>query len=109
MRGTLGGFLRYYNKDCFLTCAHVVMDTDSLISKKKNPLHNKDLSISVTNDFGQLVKCGNAIRCIFKQGSTHKPGIDAAVIEYVGQDMVDEANIVIDSKGNSQTAFHLGR
>ncbi|CAC5408684.1 unnamed protein product [Mytilus coruscus] len=109
MRGTIGGFLKYYNKDCFMTCAHVVMGADSMISKKNHPLHRKDLSMFVRDQQGQLIKCGNAIRCIFEPGSSNQPGLDVAVIEFEGRQMMNVRDFVIDSYGNSRTCKYLDR
>lgn len=106
--GTIGEFLKYYNKDCFLTCAHVVMDVDSLKKMKTQSIHWKDLSMYVINHQGQRMKCGNAIRCFFKSGTGDQPGIDAAIIEFEGSSMMNSMDFVIDSIGTHQSCVHLG-
>lgn len=37
--GTLGGFVKYYGTDTFLTCAHVIFGTDKLVDLQKEDIH----------------------------------------------------------------------
>lgn len=101
MSGTLGGILLYYNRNCFITCAHVMLDEQSMISRKNNPIHNKDAN-------GQKIECGNALRCDFETGSDTKPGIDVAVIEMKSDCKVNPNSIVQDSAKNPHSHLYLG-
>ncbi|CAG2212541.1 unnamed protein product [Mytilus edulis] len=37
--GTLGGFVKYYGTDTFLTCAHVIFGKDNLLDLEKEKIH----------------------------------------------------------------------
>lgn len=108
MSGTLGGILLYYNRNCFITCAHVMLDEQSMISRKNNPIHNKDLRVFVKDANGQKIECGNALRCDFETGSDTKPGIDVAVIEMKSDCKVNPNSMVQDSAKNPHSHLYLG-
>ncbi|CAG2219829.1 unnamed protein product [Mytilus edulis] len=108
MSGTLGGILLYYNRNCFITCAHVMLDEQSMISRKNNPIHNKDLRVFVKDTNGQKIEYGNALRCDFETGSDTKPGIDVAVIEMKSDCKVNPNSMVQDSAKNPHSHLYLG-
>ncbi|VDH89832.1 Hypothetical predicted protein [Mytilus galloprovincialis] len=108
MSGTLGGMLLYYNRICFITCAHVMLDEQSMISRKNNSIHNKDLRVFVKDANGQRIECGNAMRCDFETGSDTKPGIDVAIIEMNDQCKVNPHSMVLDKANNPHSFMYLG-
>ncbi|CAC5355586.1 unnamed protein product [Mytilus coruscus] len=108
MSGTLGGYLLYYTRKCFMTCAHVMLDEQSMISRKKYPIHNKDLSVFVKDEHGRRIKCGTALRCDFETGSDTKSGIDVAIIEMNAQCKVNPNSMVEDKAKNLHSYLYLG-
>lgn len=108
MSGTLGGVLLYYNRTCFITCAHVLLDEQNMISRKNNPIHQKDLRVFVKDENGQRIECGNALRCDFETGSDTKPGIDVAIIEMSAQCTVNPNSMVLDKAKNPHSHIYLG-
>ncbi|VDI10658.1 Hypothetical predicted protein [Mytilus galloprovincialis] len=95
--GTVGGMLLYYNRNCFITCAHVMLNEQSMISRKNNSIHSEDLRVFVKDANGQRIECWNAMRCDFETGSDTKPGIDVAIIEMNAHCKVNPNSMVLDA------------
>ncbi|XP_063410251.1 uncharacterized protein LOC134693387 [Mytilus trossulus] len=108
MSGTLGGVLLYYNRNCFITCAHVMLDEQSMISRKFNQIHKKDLRVFIRDGNGLRIECGNTLRCDFETGSDTKPGIDVAIIEMNAQFKVNPNSMVKDKAQNPHSHLYLG-
>ncbi|XP_052081010.1 uncharacterized protein LOC127718976 [Mytilus californianus] len=78
--GTLGGFVKYYGLDTFLTCAHVVFGIDNVHSITKKEIHLKNCHKMKGNTISDETEC-ILIRHQFKNNN-HDPSetsIDAAL------------------------------
>ncbi|XP_063404441.1 uncharacterized protein LOC134687914 [Mytilus trossulus] len=53
--GTLGGFVKYYGADTFLTCAHVIFGKDNLLDLQKDNIHF--VCRKMTNEGSEPVEC----------------------------------------------------
>lgn len=78
--GTLGGFVKYYGLDTFLTCAHVVFGKDIVHSITKNKIHLENYHMMKDKTISEITEC-ILIRHTFKNDD-HNPSetsIDAAL------------------------------
>ncbi|XP_062590185.1 uncharacterized protein LOC134251785 [Saccostrea cucullata] len=83
--GTLGGFVTLQNpeRQCFLTCAHVVLPIAEL-TKEKLGKYARKREIKVADK--QKIRRGSVENIEFKHGTVHEVSIDAALIEITEQD-----------------------
>ncbi|XP_052086128.1 uncharacterized protein LOC127723528 [Mytilus californianus] len=86
--GTLGGFVKYYGLDTFLTCAHVVFGADIVHSITKNKIHLEKCHMMTDKNISDITEC-ILIRHTFKHDD-HNPSetsIDAALAVINGGDL----------------------
>ena len=103
--GTLGGFVKYLDLSCFLTCAHVMYDQEALSSSNYTHLPGARAYNHTSRD---MIDCGQVIWRAFDQGDKYKTGVDAALVVLQNDWMMDPNDYVLDRQGNSCTHERLG-
>jgi hypothetical protein len=105
--GTLGGFVKYLDFNCFLTCAHVMYGEKALFGSSSN---STQLPGATAYNYTScnVVKCGKVIWRAFDQGDKFKTGVDAALVLLQNNWMMDPMDYVLDSQGNSYPFSKLG-
>lgn len=82
--GTIGGFLKYNGEDAFLTCAHVILSPDFLISHKFGyELHENPVKIYCKDDHSLrgVIPCGYLANITFPPNEINGVSIDAAIVK----------------------------
>lgn len=69
--GTLGGFVKYYGVDTFLTCSHVIFGKTDFLDLQSKDLHFESRHISIHNEL-EPVECV-LIRHSLKYDTSEKP------------------------------------
>lgn len=109
-QGTLGGFIYHLGFKCFLTCAHVVFDLETLLGRIPNEIDKTGIEV-----FKPLLntntpdKCGSVIRRIFEHSDKDKTSIDAALVNIESTVTLDPQNIIFDQFEFSRSMTHLGK
>ncbi|VDI73711.1 Hypothetical predicted protein, partial [Mytilus galloprovincialis] len=98
--GTLGGFVRYHGKDAFLTCAHVIIDWEYLVTKgKRYRVHENKLHVSYINQGsapGTTSKlCGELASFAFAPDKSDGTTVDAAIIQ------LDDTMVKLDHQNSA--------
>lgn len=102
--GTLGGFVEYLDFfGCFLTCAHVMYDQQTLLdSSSELP----GAAAYINTQHGPI-QCGNVIRPIFDYDDQSRTSVDAALVLLNNAFSVNPDNILRGSKF-PRTCHQLG-
>jgi hypothetical protein len=106
--GTLGGFVKYYGEfECFLTCAHVMYDIQTLLGPSFNygELHGPRAYCYIPNN---EVECGKVVKGTFEHDEILETSVDAALVMLQNDWKIDPNDYVIDLHGNSYPFPHLG-
>jgi hypothetical protein len=93
--GTLGGFIKYLDDDCFLTCAHVMYDEKTLFGSSSNSVQLTGAT-AYNYTTGSVKKCGKVRWRAFDQGDKFKTGVDAALVKLEGDWIIDPNDFVLD-------------
>lgn len=104
--GTLGGFVKYLGFDCFLTCAHVMYDLQTLLSSSADfaLLPGAKAYSHMTQG---LVDCGTVIWRAFDHDDKLKTSIDAALV-LLQNATIDPNDYIQDCMGNPCPYSQLG-
>ncbi|CAC5377529.1 unnamed protein product [Mytilus coruscus] len=104
--GTLGGFVKYLGFDCFLTCAHVMYDLQTLLSSSADfaLLPGAKAYSHMTQG---LVDCGTVIWRTFDHDDKLKTSIDAALV-LLQNTTIDPNDYIQDGMGNPCPYSQLG-
>jgi hypothetical protein len=106
--GTLGGFVKYLDFNCFLTCAHVMYDEKTLFGSSSNSAQLPGaMAYNYTSD--GVEECGKVMWRAFDQGDKFKTGVDAALVLLQNNWMMDPMDYVLDFQGNSCPFSSLGK
>ena len=106
--GTLGGFVKYYDYyECFLTCAHVMYDMQTLFGPSFNcsELNGPRAYCYIPNN---EVECGKVIWGTFNHDEILETSVDAALVMLQNDWKMDPNDYVIDLHGKSYPFPHLG-
>lgn len=106
MKGTLGGFCLSYGKPAFLTCAHVVMDWNTLLSPGQLH-HMQPTSVYfATGDriLDPTLHCGRVVNHKFIHDNPQEISTDVAVIELDEGICVSEQDYVY-TKGKGRVHY----
>lgn len=106
--GTLGGFVKYLDMDCFLTCAHVMYDLKTLLDQTKNFTSLKGATAFIHSPFG-LTECGKVIWRAFDHDDRLKTSIDAALIVLQNNASIAQDDYVLDERGVRRHYSALGK
>ena len=110
--GTLGGFVNYFGRDCFLTCAHVMYDVKTLLelsSKFAELTEAKAYNHISCNDTSHIpIECGSVIWRTFNHDDISKTSVDAALVELQNGWTMDPNDYFMDNEGNSHPFSRLG-
>ncbi|VDI17527.1 Hypothetical predicted protein [Mytilus galloprovincialis] len=104
--GTLGGFCRFYGREAFLTCAHAMLDWNTLLSAGHQH-HMQPESVHFGTGDGILnetLHCGRVVNHSFTHDNPREISTDVAVIELDNGISVSEADYV-NTKGKGQIHF----
>lgn len=71
--GTLGGFVKYYGIDTFLTCSHVVFGKNDLLKLQNKDFHFESNTISISNERQPIPVDCVLIRHALKYDMSEKP------------------------------------
>lgn len=105
--GTLGGFVKYLDFDCFLTCAHVMFDLQTLLSSSYD--FSRLLGAKAFCHSAQgLLDCGKVIWRTFDHDDRLKTSIDAALVLLQNNATFDPNDFILDASGNSCHFLKLG-
>jgi hypothetical protein len=74
--GTLGGFVKYLGDECFLTCAHVMYDIQTLFEL----CYNGDEVKAYAHTPFNVMKCGTVAWNAFDHDNTFTTSVDAALV-----------------------------
>lgn len=97
--GTLGGFVKYYGINAFLTCAHVVFGNENVHSITKEEIHHASCHMMSGINSSDPTEC-ILIRHVFKNNNTNpsETSIDAALAVIKNGD-INMFNIAEDGHG----------
>ncbi|VDI06723.1 Hypothetical predicted protein [Mytilus galloprovincialis] len=105
--GTLGGFVKYMDFDCFLTCAHVMYDLQTLLSSSYD--FSRLLGAKAFCHSAQgLIDCGKVIWRTFDHDDKLKTSIDAALVMMQNNATFDQNDFILDRYGNACHFRKLG-
>lgn len=110
-RGTLGGFVKHLGHECFMTCAHVVIDLKNLLSGLDVDTENNGITVfnfPPTNPPSIIGKCGKVMRRIFEHSQHDKTSIDVALVE-LHESSVNEQDLFINDAGLRSPRTELGK
>lgn len=96
--GTLGGFVKYLGLDCFLTCAHVMYDVETLLDQTKNFTSLPGATAFIHSPFAET-ECGRVIWRAFDHDDRLKTSIDAALVVLQNNASIDQDDYVLDNNG----------
>ncbi|CAG2232284.1 unnamed protein product [Mytilus edulis] len=105
--GTLGGFVKYLDFDCFLTCAHVMFDLQTLLSSSYDFSRLLEAKAFCHSAQG-LLDCGKVIWRTFDHDDRLKTSIDAALVLLQNNATFDPNDFILDASGNSCHFLKLG-
>ncbi|XP_071181341.1 uncharacterized protein [Mytilus edulis] len=106
MKGTLGGFCRFYGREAFLTCAHAMMDWETLLStghKQHTQLESVHFNTG-DNILNETPLCGKVVNHTFTHDNSKKVSTDAAVIE-LDKDISVPLDDYVNTKGNGSLQY----
>lgn len=97
--GTLGGFVKYYGLNAFLTCAHVVFGNENVHSVTKEEIHHSNCHMMSGINSSGPTEC-ILIRHVFKNNNTNpsETSIDAA-LAVINNGDISMFNIAEDGQG----------
>ena len=105
--GTLGGFVQYLDFECFLTCAHVMYDVQTLLGSSSNFAQLP--GATAYNHTSQGVKeCGKVIWRTFDHDDKLKTSVDAALVLLQNNWTMDPNDYILDGACNSCPFTKLG-
>ncbi|CAC5358820.1 unnamed protein product [Mytilus coruscus] len=106
MKGTLGGFCRFFGREAFLTCAHTMMDWDTLLStghKHHTQLESVRFNTG-DNILNETPLCGKVVNHTFTHHNPRTISTDAAVIE-LDKDISVPLDDYVSTKGNGSLHY----
>ncbi|CAC5395262.1 unnamed protein product [Mytilus coruscus] len=106
LKGSLGGFCRFYGREAFLTCAHTMMDWETLLStgqKHHTQLESVHLS---TGDkiLNETLLCGKVVNHSFTHHNPQKISTDVAVVE-LDKNIFVSLDDYVNTKGNGSLHY----
>ncbi|CAC5380029.1 unnamed protein product [Mytilus coruscus] len=104
--GTLGGFCHFYGREAFLTCAHAMMDWNTLLSAGHQH-HMQPESVHFQTGgkiLDETLHCGRVVNHSFTHDNPREISTDVAVIELDNGISVSEVDYV-NTKGNGQIHY----
>lgn len=108
--GTLGGFVNHFGYPCFLTCAHVVFDLETLLGLVSNDIDSNGIAVFTSmNTTNSPVQCGRVMRRVFEHSNIDKTSIDAALVHIIPNITVDSQEIIVDNFGFNRSMAQLGK
>lgn len=108
-QGTLGGFINHFGYPCFLTCAHVVFDLETLLGRISNDIDSRGINVYMPSPTNTPVHCGRVMRRIFDHSDKDKTSIDAALVNIIPTVTIDPHNIIVDQFKLSRSMTELGK
>lgn len=109
-KGTLGGFINHFGFPCFLTCAHVVFDLQTLLGRIPNDIDNKGIDVFTPSSYNAIpIHCGRVLRRVFEHSDKDKTSIDAALVYILHGVSVDPQHCIVDHFGFSRPFAELGK
>lgn len=109
-KGTLGGFINHFGFHCFLTCAHVVFDLETLLGRISNDIDNKGIDVFTPSSYNAMpIHCGRVLRRVFEHSDKDKTSIDAALVCIPRGVTVDPQHCIVDHFGFSRPFTELGK
>lgn len=109
-QGTLGGFMHHLGFPCFLTCAHVVFDLETLLGRISNEIDTRGIDVVTPSaNAHPPVHIGRVMKRVFNHSDQDKTSIDAALIAMSHGVTVDPTNIIVDHFGFSRSMEHFGK
>ncbi|CAG2201707.1 unnamed protein product [Mytilus edulis] len=106
VKGSLGGFCRFYGREAFLTCAHTMMDWDTLLSVElKHHMQQESIHVYTgDNILDDTLPCGKVVNHSFTQGNPKEISTDVALVE-IGNGISVSADDCVKTKGNIPLHF----
>ncbi|CAC5426747.1 unnamed protein product [Mytilus coruscus] len=105
--GTLGGFLKHLGFSCFLTCAHVVFDLETLLGRIPNDIDNKGIDVFTPSPHNAIpIRCGRVLRRVFEHSDKDKTSIDAALVNIL-DGVTGDPHSIVDHFGFSRPFTQL--
>lgn len=113
--GTLGGFVRYFGEDAFLTCAHVIVDKKFLVTKTNRPnIHKVPITVHYVNQGSPCGTtddpCGVLKYIAFPPDASESISVDAAIIQLDKSCVtINPEKVILDGNGifGSRTYFGM--
>ncbi|XP_063448342.1 uncharacterized protein LOC134727877 [Mytilus trossulus] len=96
MKGTLGGFCRFYGRDAFLTCAHTMIDWDTLRSVELQH-HMQQESVHLytgDNILDPTLLCGRIVNHSFAYDNPRETSTDVALVDICNGFSISEDDYV---------------
>lgn len=113
--GTLGGFVRYLGKDAFLTCAHVIIDKEYLVTKEnRQKIHENTINVYYINQGSppgtNALPCGELINFAFPPDESDGTTVDAAIIQLDKTCVkINPQNMVFDQNSIARSITDMGK
>lgn len=106
VKGSLGGFCRFYGREAFLTCAHTMMDWDTLLSVElKHHMQQESIHVYTgDNILDDTLPCGKVVNHSFTQDNPKEISTDVALVE-IGNGISVSADDCVKTKGNIPLHF----
>ena len=105
--GTLGGFVKYLDEfECFLTCAHVMYDVQTLLGSSSN--FQLPGARVYNHTSGSEIACGKVIWRTFDHDDKFRTSVDAALVVLQNNWKMEQIDYVMDPQGNSCPFSTLG-
>lgn len=109
--GTLGGFVKYYGMDTFLTCSHVIFGKNDLLDIQSKDLHSESRHIIIHNE-KEPVECvpiRHSLKCATSEEpmETDNPSVlqDILVLQDNPEETsIDAALILIQTPKNDKSS-----
>jgi hypothetical protein len=105
--GTLGGFVKYLGFECFLTCAHVMYDVQTLLGLSSNFAELTEAKAYNHTSLG-VIECGKVIWRTFDHDDRSKTSVDAALVLLQNNWTMDPDDYILDMEFNSCPFAKLG-
>ena len=97
--GTLGGFVKYLGFECFLTCAHVMYDVQTLLGSSSDCAELREAKAYTHTPFG-VIECGQVIWRAFDHDDRSKTSVDAALVLLQNNFTMDPNDYIQDIEGS---------
>lgn len=113
--GTLGGFVRFFGEDAFLTCAHVIIDKEYLVTRKNRlRIHDNPITVYYINQGSPpgtgALPCGKLKYIAFPPDTGEGSTVDAAIIQLDTSCVkINQRNVVLDAIGVPGSIADMGK